>query len=981
MHNHYKFVIMKKTTLFISATVAGAMAVGISLSGLLNPEAVYTPRIEGRSVLTKTPKSIEEFNKIFRYDQETGKINEDAFYTELNAFMKSNASKAKALGINWIEMGPSQVGGRTRAILVDKTVQNKIWAGSVSGGLFYSLDNGNTWQSYNNLMVNLSITSICQTANGKIYVGTGTTFEQPDGNTGSGALGAGIFEILGNGNYEQVVGPVPPITSGSDKWTTVNYLAASGNRLLAATKGGLWVCDPDGNGKYPSANWFNPVNIVPGNPLKVNGACTGVEVASDGTVLVAFSGKVYVSPNGNNETFGNPITLSGSRINIAIAPSNPNVMYAAGTTGPGCLAKIYRSENKGVDGSWETIATGGGPFDPYTLSPGPPASQCQGWYDMAIAVYPNDPDKILVGGIELFKWVKTQSGPVAGQWTQISVWQPESFSNPYYIHADKHNITFKDNNTVFVGSDGGIARSVNGGINWTQNNKGYNVTQFYSVGYTAGPGITNDIVIGGTQDNGTRLIGVNPGASDLDYEVMGGDGFTCDIANVAGIAFGTVYSGDVRRMDNFGSGDNFWNKELETLCETGAACAPFYTTIRHWDTPFDPNTKDSVWFKATKSYTQGEMLNYVSMIGGIPLTYPSPSALSQGDSVKLPDFVQSKFAFNVTKNGSAIYLTRDALTLSKDVPAWFRVASSTNGFSGTAHQMEFSRDGNHLFVCTNNGLYRISNLAVGWDSLTLDNRSNMCVVTCTKIGTSMSGTIAGVAIDPNDANNVVAVIGGYGGTAKVYRSTDALSGGNFTSITGPASSNADGYLPRVAIYDAEIDLSDKNRVLLATDYGVFGSNNAFTSNAANVKWYEENTGMARVPVHEIRQQHYPWQFAYNSGTIYIGTHGRGFFKSTSLVGIKDNDIKADNTGVSQLSVYPNPVSNNGTVSFKLEKNTETSIRIFDIRGQLIKEINSGNLSVGKQNVAFNVSDLPNGTYIMQLKTANETKTTKFVVIK
>ncbi|NUM51062.1 MAG: T9SS type A sorting domain-containing protein [Flavobacteriales bacterium] len=972
---------MKKTTLFISATVAGAMAVGISLSGLLNPEAVYTPRVEGRNVLTKSPKSIEEFNKIFRYDQETGKINEDAFYTELNAFMKSNASKAKALGVNWIEMGPSQVGGRTRAILIDKTVQNKIWAGSVSGGLFYSLDNGNTWQSYNNLMVNLSITSICQTANGKIYVGTGTTFEQPDGNTGSGALGAGIFEILGNGNYEQVVGPVPPITSGSDKWTAVNYLAASGNRLFAATKGGLWVCDPDGNGKYPSANWFNPVNIVSGNPLKVNGACTGVEVASDGTVLVAFSGKVYVSPNGNNETFGDPITLSGSRINIAIAPSNPNVMYAAGTTGPGCLAKIYRSENKGVDGSWETIATGGGPFDPYTLSPGPPAAQCQGWYDMAIAVYPNDPDKILVGGIELFKWVKTQSGPVAGQWTQISVWQPESFSNPYYIHADKHNITFKDNNTVFVGSDGGIARSVNGGINWTQNNKGYNVTQFYSVGYTAGPGITNDIVIGGTQDNGTRLIGVNPGASDLDYEVMGGDGFTCDIANVAGIAFGTVYSGDVRRMDNFGSGDNFWNKELETLCETGAACAPFYTTIRHWDTPFDPNTKDSVWFKANKSYTQGEMLNYVSMIGGIPLSYPSPYALSQGDSLKLPDYVQSKFAFNVTKNGSAIYLTRDALTLGKDVPAWFRVANSTNGFSGTAHQMEFSRDGNHLFVCTNNGLYRISNLAVGWDSLTLDNRSNMCVVTCTKIGTSMSGTIAGVAIDPNDANNVVAVIGGYGGTAKVYRSTDALSGGNFTSITGPASSNADGYLPRVAIYDAEIDLSDKNRVLLATDYGVFGSNNAFTSNAANVKWYEENTGMARVPVHEIRQQHYPWQFAYNSGTIYIGTHGRGFFKSTSLVGIKDNDIKADNTGVSQLSVYPNPVSNNGTVSFKLEKNTETSIRIFDIRGQLMKEINSGNLSVGKQNVSFSVSDLPNGTYIMQLKTANETKTTKFVVVK
>jgi len=971
---------MKKATLFIGTAMLGIMASGLFLSGVLNTKAVYSPRAERSDIITQSPNFIEEFNKLFRYDPATGKINEDAFYTELNAFMKSNAAKAKAMGINWVEMGPSQVGGRTRAIMPDKTVQNKIWAGSVSGGLFYSLDNGNTWQPYNSLMSNLSVTSICQTSDGRIFVGTGTTFEDPDGNTGSGALGAGIFEILGNGNYEQVVGPTPPITSGSDKWTAVNYMAAFGKRLYAATKGGLWVCDPDGNGDYLSNNWINPVNIVPGNVLKVNGPCTGVDVASDGTVLVAFSGKVYVSPNGNDGTFGNPSTLSGTRLNIAIAPSNPNIMYAAGSTGPGCLAKIYRSEQKGVDGSWEVIATGGGPFDPYTLSPGPPATQCQGWYDMAIAVYPNDPDKILVGGIELFRWVKTQSGPVAGQWTQISVWQPESFANPYYIHADKHTIVFKDNNTVFVGSDGGIARSVNGGVNWTQNNKGYNVTQFYSVGYTAGPGITNDIVIGGTQDNGTRLIGVNPGGSDLDYEVMGGDGFLCDIANVAGIAFGSVYSGDVRRMDNFGTGDNFWNKELEDLCTSGAACAPFYTTIRHWDTPFDPNTKDSVWFYANKSYTQGEMLSYVSMIGGIPLTYPSPSALSQGDSVKLPDFVQSKFAFNVTKQGSAIYLTRDALTLSKDVPAWFRVASIVNGYSGTAHQMEFSRDGNHLFVCSGNGLYRISNLAVGWDSLTLDNRSNMCVVTCTKIGANMSGTISGVAIDPNDANNVIAVIGGYGGSTKVYRSIDALSGGTFTNITGPSVSG-DGYLPRVAIYDAEIDMNDKNKVLLATDYGVWGSSNAFTSNAGSVKWYEENTNMARVPVHEIRQQHYPWQFAYNSGTIYIGTHGRGFFKTTSLVGIRDNDTKADNTNVSQLNVYPNPVANNGTVSFKLENNTEASMRIFDIRGQLMKDVKVGNLSAGNQNVSFNVSDLSNGTYIMQVKAADETKTTKFVVLR
>lgn len=974
---------MKKVTLFSTFAIAAATAISFSLHSLLSYKAKYSPRAEASLPALQKAQFIEEFNKIFKYDPLTGQLNQDAFYAELNTFMKMKPNQAKSVGMQWIEMGPSQVGGRTRAILIDKTVPNKIWAGSVSGGLFYSLDNGNTWIAYNNMMANLSIASICQTQNGRIFVGTGTTFESPDGNLGSGAEGAGIYEITGNGTYEQVVGVATPVTSTSSKWTAINYMAAYGNRLYAATKAGMWFCDIDGNGKYPEPNWVNPVNINSGTTQKVNNPCTGVEVGSDGTVLVAFSGRVFVSPNGNDGTFGDPVLLTGTRLNIAIAPSNPNVMYAAGTGAGGCLTKIYRSEQKGINGSWEEIASGGGPFDPYTLNPG--GGGCQGWYDMAIAVYPNDPDKILVGGIELFRWVKTNSGPAFGQWTQISVWQPESFANPFYIHADKHTIVFKDNNTVFVGSDGGVARSVNGGNNWTQNNKGYNVTQFYSVAYTSYYGTSNEVVMGGTQDNGTRLVGFS-GAPDLDFEIMGGDGFLSDISNISSVAFGTLYYGGLNRMDGFFGGSTIWNSELNTLCMTGCnngtsyCCAPFYTVIRHWDTPFDPNTKDSVWFYAgNNSYTQGQMLSYFSAINDLPLSYPAPTALSPGDSLKVPDFAQSKLAINTTKNGSAIYLTRDALTLSKETPAWYRVANSSNGFSGTAYQMEFSQDGNHLFVCTSNGLYRISNLSVGWDSLTLDNRSNMCVVTCTKIGTNMSGTISGVAIDPKNANNVVVTIGGYGGTAKVYRSTDALGAATFTSITGPSSPAADGYLPRIPIYDAEIDMTDKNKVLLATDYGIFASSNAFTSNAGNVKWYEENTGMARVPVHEVRQQRHLW--AYNAGAVYLGTHGRGFYRSNTLLSAPEQDKKNEILAKNDIMVHPNPMSVNGTVSFNLEKQTETTVRIYDIRGKLMKELNTGTQAPGKRALTFDVQDLSNGTYILQLQTARGSKTAKFVVAK
>lgn len=47
----------------------------------------------------------------------------------------------------WIEIGPSNVGGRTRAILIDKNdpTGETVWAGGVSGGLWKSTDGGNSW--------------------------------------------------------------------------------------------------------------------------------------------------------------------------------------------------------------------------------------------------------------------------------------------------------------------------------------------------------------------------------------------------------------------------------------------------------------------------------------------------------------------------------------------------------------------------------------------------------------------------------------------------------------------------------------------------------------------------------------------------------------------------------------------------------------------------------------------------------------------
>ena len=85
-------------------------------------------------------------------------------------------------GLAWQERGPSNVGGRTRAVLYDANDAangyKKVWAGSVSGGLWFTNDITTAqpqWHRVNDFLSNIAITTIAQNpANTQeIYVGTG----------------------------------------------------------------------------------------------------------------------------------------------------------------------------------------------------------------------------------------------------------------------------------------------------------------------------------------------------------------------------------------------------------------------------------------------------------------------------------------------------------------------------------------------------------------------------------------------------------------------------------------------------------------------------------------------------------------------------------------------------------------------------------------------------------------------------------------
>ncbi|MFN6014904.1 MAG: hypothetical protein ACK47F_09465 [Flavobacteriales bacterium] len=115
-------------------------------------------------------------------DQETGlPITPQKLEWIRSQVRKSPVSK----NISFMEQGPDNIGGRTRAIQINRTDINQVWAGGVSGGLFVTNNRGNQWsrvESYINAGASPFISSMTQTIDGTLYVATGSNEEAWNGN-------------------------------------------------------------------------------------------------------------------------------------------------------------------------------------------------------------------------------------------------------------------------------------------------------------------------------------------------------------------------------------------------------------------------------------------------------------------------------------------------------------------------------------------------------------------------------------------------------------------------------------------------------------------------------------------------------------------------------------------------------------------------------------------------------------------------------
>ncbi len=419
---------------------------------------------------------------------------------------KRSARQAERVTTAWQERGPSNVAGRTRALMFDPNDASarKVWAGGVDGGLWYTDDVTATpvaWTGVDDFWANLAVSAIAYdpTDTRRLYVGTGEGWFNFDA-----VQGAGIFASADGGTTWALL---PSTQNANFRFVLRLAVHPLTGDIYAGTTTGVWRSADDGG------SWEQVLTGVAGD----------VAIASDGRIYVGFgrifsAGSVWSSPSGDsgtwarlsNGTNGFP-TTGYNRVEIAVAPTDPDVLYAitqnAATYG---IGGVYKTEDGGA--TWTEITT------LLDLRSGRDFSNGQAWYDISLEVSPDSPDQVVAGAINLFR--SLDGGTT---WTQIS----QAYGPPTlpYVHPDQHGVAFRP------GVPGYVLFSNDGGLYATEDlsaaqpafqsrNNGYNVTQFYSAAIA--PEAGSDVMLGGTQDNGTHRYDT-PGIDATD-EVYGGDG-------------------------------------------------------------------------------------------------------------------------------------------------------------------------------------------------------------------------------------------------------------------------------------------------------------------------------------------------------------------------------------------------------------------------------------------------------------------------
>lgn len=731
--------------------------------------------------------------------------------------------KAQAGISGWESLGPGNIGGRTRVLVIDPVDAQTLYAGATSGGIWKTINGGQSWQPLGDFLASLAVNALALDAKSSptarvLYAGTGEGYLNF-----AARRGAGVFKSTDSGqSWRQL----PATTTPEFAYVNDIVLSPTDSQVLyVSTRTGVWksldagetwhaILKTDGSGGAAST-------LV---ETRQDTGALDLVIEADETsrqdILLVSSGSfrsdgVYRSID-SGATWSRVLTASNlGRVSMAIAPSDSSVMYALASRVSGLLQNVYRSTDHGA--TWEARIEGN--FDPdrlewllltntlfasYRGCAGLPGEFLnQGWHDNTMAVSPTDPDTIFVGGIDLFR-----SDDGGRSFGLISYWWLPRES-PNFVHADQHAFVFDpgwnggSNQTLYVGNDGGVFRTTNAlaavasganrglcyydpsippAIAWASLNSNYAVTQFYhGAVYPDARGL-----IGGAQDNGV-LVGALYEPENW-REIIRGDGGFCAVDPTTSGEATVLYASNI-------------GLSLDKSTDNGASFTRVTRGIRD-DFDFiatyvmDPSHPRILWTGGRRPWRTTDGAESWSDARGSNFATTLVSAIAVAPS--------NSASVYMGLGGGQVFHTANGLD---ETPRW---TVSTG-------------------------------LPQGWCN--------------------------GLAVDPQDPNRAYAAFSTFG-TGHVWKTLDG--GQTWRNIDGSPGQS----IPDIPVNCIAIHPTLSGRLYVGTDLGVL------VSTDDGQTWSLENTGFANAPVEVL-----VWETTSPSGKValppvlYAFTYGRGVFRA------------------------------------------------------------------------------------------------------
>jgi hypothetical protein len=848
----------------------------------------------------------------------------------------AGATQTRTTFTGWLNRGPYNVGGRTRAFGVDKLNENNLLAGTPSGNVWRSTDGGSSWKTVTPQSNYHGVSCMVQDQRSghesTWYAGSGEGY-------GASASGGGAY-YLGNG-----------LTKSTDNGVTWAPIAstATGNPATFTTDWQIvWnvVCD-----KHNKTQDVVYAAVYGAVMKSVNGGTSWITYKPGGAyftdVAVNDSGAVYLTMDSTASTKGiwrspdgiSPLVkitpptfpLGYNRIVMGFNPQNQNEVYFLANTPHHGMRTVnflgdpewsslwkytYVSGNgTGAGGVWQNLSANlpdkGTYFDTWCV---------QGSYDMIVRVKPDDSNSVYIGGTNLYR--STTAFADSNHTTKIGGYPvggllPVIASYPNH-HPDQHVIAFSPSNPsiMFSCNDGGVFKTMDDkatSVSWNSLNNGYMSSMFYTVALDhASPG--NNILIGGAQDNGSWYTNTT---NNVPWaKPAGGDGSYCAVADSQKAFYFSIQNG----------------KMIKTILDANG----IVTSFRRFDpigakgyqfiNPFvlDPTNNNTLYMPAGKHIWRN------SNLAGIPNT-------GAWDTISTN---WQMFADTVAAPATGI----TAIAISK-TPA------------------------NRLYYGTDlKKVYRLDNANAGTPGTPVD---------ITYPGFPSSGFVSCITIDPNNADKVLVIFSNYG----VYSIFQTLDGGTSWSKQGgnlEQDSLGTGNGPSVR-WASIMHVSDGTVYMVGTSVGIYATD---TLQGLNTVWVQQGAAWGpsgSMPIgNSVCEM---LDYRQSDGLVAVATHSSGIY-SANVTSVHDITSVKNNTLITfGLTTYPNPFPDQCTVDFTLKESARIRMVVYDEMGREIRTLSQGQQMSGNHSIVFHREALPAGIYYLGLQVGNAMETKKLMIIR